>query len=258
MIGIARRRGAPSLAKHQAIWTDELCAARTAYYKKLNSTAVRRGMASKPKKPKPLARRYASKAVKRALSVTFGKWCAYCGDILGANTFPRADHFRPHDSYPKLAFEWENLVQACEICNERKGDRFPLVDGSQPIENHRTPCAGRVYDASALVDPCTEDPADHFAWNGADVNAVSDRGMITRTTLDLCREDLQDQRDAEYDAFMVNVRLYQLALRGMHLPAEVEIARARVVRSLGPTGRFPAMKRAALAAVGLPLSNFAR
>lgn len=257
MISIIRSPTLPaSLRRYQAKWTLELCNERRAYYRRFRSPAVASGRAVAPKKPRANPRRYASKSVKRALQACFGNWCAYCGDILGANSFPRADHFRPQAIYPVLAYEWMNLIQACEICNERKGDKFELMDGTQPVENERSPCAPRAGEANALIDPCVDNPDEHFAWDRHDVRPLSQRGNVTCTTVDLRREGLVDQREAEMNAFEVFLRIYQMAVRTGGTQTEIDEAKQKVVRSLGPAGRFPAMKRAALARAGLALHDF--
>ena len=256
MISITRSRTLPSsLRLYQAKWTKELCDDRSAYYAALRSPAVVAGTATVPKKPRALSTRYASKPVKRSLQECFGNWCGYCGDILRANSNPRVDHFHPQAIYPALAYEWTNLIQACEICNERKGDKFELLDGTQPIEDELSPCAARA-DANALLDPCVDDPEQHFAWDGHDLRSLSARGEVTCRTVDLCREALIDQREGEMEAFRVLLRTYQLAVRAGSSPAEIDDARAKVARSLGPTGRFPAMKRAALVQAGITLQHF--
>lgn len=257
MIPITRSPTLPSTIKrYQAKWTKELCDQRKAYYRQLRSRAVVQGLAPKPTKPLAPSRRYSSEPIKRSLEECFGNWCGYCGDVLGASSYPRADHFRPQAIYPALTYEWTNLIQACEICNERKGNQFELMDGTQPVENERSPCAARVGEVNALVDPCVDDPDEHFEWDGHDLRPLTPRGVVTCETVDLCREGLVDQRKGELDAFRILLQTYQLGVRAGESAAELAETRAGLARSLGPTGRFPAMKRAALARAGLSVEDF--
>jgi uncharacterized protein (TIGR02646 family) len=257
MIAITRSPTLPSsLRRYQTKWTNELCAERREYYRKLRSPDVTQGLAPAPTKPRAPSKRYASEPVKRALQASFGDWCGYCGDVLGASSFPRADHFRPQAIYPALAYEWTNLIQACEICNERKKDKFELTNGTHPVENERSPCAPRVGEVNALVDPCVDNPDEHFAWDGHDLRPLTPRGDVTCRTMDLCREALVDQRQGEMDAFRVLLRTYQLGLQTGVSAAELAQTRASLAKLLGPAGRFPAMKRAALAGAGLSLRDF--
>lgn len=53
--------------------------------------------------------------------------CAYCDgfplDTTGCETI---DHFRPknRNAFPELAFIWDNLFLACELCQGKKRDKF--------------------------------------------------------------------------------------------------------------------------------------
>jgi 5-methylcytosine-specific restriction endonuclease McrA len=58
------------------------------------------------------------------------RWCIARGDIeLAAIDYTavrspysfEADHIRPVDSYPHLAFEWSNLAPSHARCNRQKG-----------------------------------------------------------------------------------------------------------------------------------------
>ncbi len=67
-----------------------------------------------------------------------GHTCCYCGSIKGPMT---VDHIIPKNR--KGADSWENLVCACDKCNNKKGDRTPKAAGMKllrkPIRpNHIT------------------------------------------------------------------------------------------------------------------------
>ena len=73
--------------------------------------------------------------LRRALSRDFKGICAYCGEqcawptesdkSLWAETI---DHFRPRSRFPHLAFDWLNLIYACNRCNQAKADQWPEPD----------------------------------------------------------------------------------------------------------------------------------
>jgi hypothetical protein len=69
--------------------------------------------------------------------------CMFCGDNEGM----AVDHFEPVAIAPTRTFEWINHLLACAKCNsEFKQDRFP-----------------RAADGTALlIDPTSQDPADHL------------------------------------------------------------------------------------------------
>lgn len=70
--------------------------------------------------------------------------CMYCGDNQGSSI----DHFQPLALAPLKAFAWVNHLLACTHCNSNhKRDRYPV----DPATGH-----------CLLVDPTSEDPADHL------------------------------------------------------------------------------------------------
>jgi 5-methylcytosine-specific restriction endonuclease McrA len=60
--------------------------------------------------------------------------CQYCGDTIGPMT---VDHVIPK-SYAGTD-TWENMVCACERCNNRKGDRLPEMVGMRLVRRPRRP-----------------------------------------------------------------------------------------------------------------------
>ena len=50
-----------------------------------------------------------------------GELCMYCS----SNEPSQVEHYRPLALYPELAFEYENYLWSCDICNRNKGDKFP-------------------------------------------------------------------------------------------------------------------------------------
>ena len=87
------------------------------------------------------------------LQSTFGFRCAYClshEDILGRYDAMEIDHFRPR-SVPKfkgLTNSWENLYYSCRLCNRHKSCHWPTAQ--QTARDFR------------FVDPCQDDPDEHF------------------------------------------------------------------------------------------------
>jgi uncharacterized protein (TIGR02646 family) len=54
------------------------------------------------------------------LALTWGK-CAFCEGALGAQAYSQIDHYVSRKIEPQRAFEWENLLPVCQICNACKG-----------------------------------------------------------------------------------------------------------------------------------------
>ena len=77
--------------------------------------------------------------------------CAYCltpDEQLGGEDLMTVDHFKPERRFPKLRLSWPNLYYACHACN------------SHYKKDH--PTAEEEANGKRFVDPCEEDPDDHF------------------------------------------------------------------------------------------------
>lgn len=93
----------------------------------------------------------------------FGRRCAYCrtpDDQAGRLEGMRVDHFIPETRDRSLRLVWSNLYYSCDTCNNRKSD-FPTD--------------AELNDDRRFVDPCSEDPDDHFQM------------MVDPSTGDYCR-----------------------------------------------------------------------
>jgi uncharacterized protein (TIGR02646 family) len=111
--------------------------------------------------PGPLANAAQYKPHLRPL---FRRRCAYCrtpDDRLGGEDGMTVDHFKSEKWYPQLRTEWSNLYYACPICNSHYKKDHPKPE--EEAEGKR------------FVDPCREDPDDHF------------RLVCDPETSDLCR-----------------------------------------------------------------------
>src|SRR5687768_15276735 len=151
---------------------------------------------------------YKSKRIKKefffAKEGPFGGRCAYCECYLNDFQQPDIDHFRPkkgvtdkddnpalvvdangkrihHQGYYWLAYEWDNLLPTCKICNEPseidgrkigKHNRFP-VDGDYAAAPEGIP-----DEKPLLINPTQDDPAEHIAIDLATglVNYQTPRG----------------------------------------------------------------------------------
>lgn len=76
--------------------------------------------------------------------------CAYCitpDDRLGGEEGMKVDHFHSESRFPELRLVWSNLYYSCDVCNNRKSDHPRKDEEAQGFR---------------FVDPCAEDPDDHF------------------------------------------------------------------------------------------------
>jgi hypothetical protein len=98
--------------------------------------------------------------------------------------------------YYWLAYEWSNLMLACERCNvEVKGSRFPVAreelrarDPSDPLD----------AEEAILIDPFNEDPRDFIRFRKSVARGVDagGRGARVRAILKLNAPDLERARRA--------------------------------------------------------------
>lgn len=148
-----------------------------------------------------LARIYRSTEVKEVLQRLQHNKCCYCE----RKTSGQIDHFRPkrairqskgsnriHPGYYWLAYQWDNLLLACEDCNLKKSDCFPLEDPGQRVRNHLDHLD---REAPLLLNPYeVADPGEHLTFDGSACRPRTARGRETVTLLELNRPILQDER----------------------------------------------------------------
>ena len=149
--------------------------------------------------------------LRQALSRDFMGICAYCDEECAPSVERRRfawaetiDHFRPRARFPRLAFDWLNLVYACERCNKAKADQWPE---SADFVNEVLAAYGRFIPVSEYVNPNALDgqlPASHFFDFDVETGEIvpaDDSGdiewsMAMRTIRDI---DLNDRNLGEND-----------------------------------------------------------
>ncbi|MHA6762656.1 HNH endonuclease family protein [Streptacidiphilus sp. PAMC 29251] len=107
--------------------------------------------------------------------------CMYCGDSQGSSI----DHFEPLARSPLKAFAWVNHLLACTHCNSNhKRDRFPVDPDGHCL----------------LVDPTSEDPADHLllVLSTGEYRARTAKGEATIDVFGLYRPELERGRAAAF------------------------------------------------------------
>jgi uncharacterized protein (TIGR02646 family) len=158
------------LAKMAERWRESLHAAGTA--------AARKRAEAK----------YRHREVKDSLAEMFKGKCAYCESKITHVDYGNIEHFRPKrgpHGRPDLAFEWNNMLLACGVCNgaQHKSDQFPSANEGGP-----------------LVNPCEDDPEVHFDFHYdrvsrlASVYGTTSRGATTERILGLNRVALREYR----------------------------------------------------------------
>ena len=119
---------------------------------------------------------YSHPSVKKALMTAQHNKCAYC-ETLNPTSHDVVEHFRPKNGWQQkrgnllskpayfwLGYEWENLLFACDRCNDaaHKGNLFPLANPSQRADAANPDVAN---EKPLLINPYTVDPDQHIEWN---------------------------------------------------------------------------------------------
>lgn len=159
--------------------------------------------------------------------------CAYCETRVDVGGFGDVDNFRPkagarglgEDEYAPmhywwLAYEWENLVLSCQLCNSRyKRDLFPIDGvraeiGAKGLELRK--------EKALLIDPTIDDPADHLNFrDDGMVVALSRQGEVTIEIVGLNRAELISNRAALAKKLAIDLRVLEAALGNDALKSEV-------------------------------------
>jgi uncharacterized protein (TIGR02646 family) len=183
--------------------------------------------------------------------------CAYCENKISGSFFGAAEHFRPkgnvtvradkgkkkatlgdgseHGGYFWLAYDWHNLVPACDKCNNAKSDQFPVAAshvGNPAPETEEL----NELEQPFLLYPYRDEPSDYLRFGkGGVVCAIDDneRGAKTIETLDLNRQELMEER---WDAQCRALEGLEVATGG--LLTEEEARSERFAQYMGPRARF--------------------
>lgn len=190
------------------------------------------------------------------MAISYGK-CSYCESSLGVASHGDVENFRPKagasglnrgdyapSHYWWLAYEWDNLLMSCQICNQKyKRDYFPLADESQRAQ---IGAKGQelINENALLIDPTAENPSEHLLFhdNGL-VSDLSMKGRVSIEILGLNRAELVEKR--RQAALDLSERLELLQL---HATSENAIIKS-VLASIAdlyqhPTREYVAVQRA--------------
>jgi uncharacterized protein (TIGR02646 family) len=197
---------------------------------------------------------YAHPTVKDALKTAQHGKCAFCESRITHVQHGDVEHFRPkkgvlrgglllRPGYYWLAYDWDNLLLSCQICNQRhKRNTFPLQKGSRRARSHLGSIA---KEKPVFIHPAQEDPTldiafrEHvpYARNG------SSRGRRTIAGLGLSRRELMEERERHLGTIK---RLQEAALKLQPGSLRDEIL-AHLRRATEDHEPFAAMVRAFLA-----------
>ena len=151
---------------------------------------------------------YTDLEVNNALSNLFFDKCAYC-ECKFVRQDVNVEHYRPkgrvgeardHPGYYWLAYNWDNLLPSCTLCNQKrreiksvdgdrsystggKGDSFPIVD-----ESHRAYSSDDdlTLEEPLLLNPTIDDPSGHISFDpSGEAMHFTKRGEVSIITYHL-------------------------------------------------------------------------
>jgi len=147
---------------------------------------------------------YRSESVKRVLRRAQYNKCAYCESKFLSTSYGAVEHYRPkgavqqarrqrkeYPGYYWLAYDWNNLLFICTVCNTKKGELFPLTNDSGRARNHLDDIR---MEQPLLLNPTIENPRDHIRFREGAPVFFTEIGRITIQVLDLERGDLDEAR----------------------------------------------------------------
>ncbi|OON67043.1 hypothetical protein [Hymenobacter sp. CRA2] len=156
---------------------------------------------------KPLRRIYAARDVKARLKEDQHGKCAYCEARFGHSSPGDVEHYRPKAGYRQsaaalvqgpgyywLAYEWSNLLYACEDCNRiRKHQLFPLAN--DPAGRARTHHDDLTQERPLLLNPAvTPDLTLHLTFEDEVAKGHTPEGRASIVGYGLNRKELLDYR----------------------------------------------------------------
>jgi uncharacterized protein (TIGR02646 family) len=151
---------------------------------------------------------YGHDSVRQALETLYHNKCAYCEGQIFDGFRLQVEHYRPknklkddaqHSGYYWLAYEWSNLLLACQKCNGKKSNRFPLdAAGARAAHPHadrgqwRADSSSLRAEQAMLLNPELDDRfEEHFDFRpDGTLVAKTLRAEITEALCGLNRDDL--------------------------------------------------------------------
>ncbi len=129
-----------------------------------------------------LANIYRHSEIKQHLDEIYNGKCAYCEwkpQIL------EIKQYIPKSINPLLAFNWNNLLLTCPVCNRNKANQFPTTAEGEAL----------------LLNPERDQPEKHLSFHSdGQIYGITKRGEITIGILKLNRETLIRDRAYIYNS----------------------------------------------------------
>jgi uncharacterized protein (TIGR02646 family) len=199
---------------------------------------------------------YGAKSVKNALVKAQQGKCAFCESQVRHIAHGDVEHYRPkggvrqreadpldQPGYFWLAYGWENLFFACQLCNQSfKKNLFPVADPTRRARSHLDDLAA---EQPMLIHPADEEPSALIGFREEMAFPIDDdpRGRTTIEVLGLNRDELAEFRLDHLKPF----RLLRQALPLLPADsAEAQEIQALFEQAVLPRAQYSSMIRALL------------
>lgn len=138
--------------------------------------------------------------------------CAFCEQNILSVSHGDIEHFRPKGGYKQnnkdilntpgyywLAYTWDNLLFACEICNQSfKKNLFPIRNQAKRAINHHI---SLKFEKPILINPYSENPKFIIGYNKEYAFGKDKKGRGNKTI-----EILGLNRDSKGESDLVEIR----------------------------------------------------
>jgi uncharacterized protein (TIGR02646 family) len=202
---------------------------------------------------------YGAPEVRRALLAAQHGKCAFCEARIAHVMYGDVEHFRPKGGFRRgkrlmlpgyywLAYAWDNLLLACQLCNQRhKRSAFPLAKGAVRVRSH---LGDLTKERPRFVHPANEDPEQLIGFREHVAYPIGDnpRALATITGLGLNREEIKAQRRRHWETLTHFLRVAHLTPTAAPSELNALIAEAiqAVAGAISDDAEYAAMARALL------------
>lgn len=203
---------------------------------------------------------YGDGNIKTALiKMQFGK-CAFCENNVTAVAYGDVEHFRPKKGYQQnekdslhyagyywLAYNWENLLFSCAICNQRhKKNLFPLLNPHSRALNH---LQSINREKPVFIDPSKENPRNLIRFVGSTAKGIDkkNRGKKTIEAIGLNRtskngiSNLFEERNDYFDLIKITYDTSKKVAGPQITQIEIDNAKQLMKKFLKKNKKFSAM-----------------
>jgi uncharacterized protein (TIGR02646 family) len=197
---------------------------------------------------------YGNKKIKKQLvAYQFGK-CAFCEQNVLSTSYGDVEHFRPKGGFRQsnnnqmqfpgyywLAYDWNNLLFSCSICNQRfKKNLFPILNSHQRARNHYS---SLVLEKPVFINPYDENPKFLIGFNEEVAQGKDKRGRGDRTidALGLNRKGngFSDLIELRRDHFDTVEQIYITSRK----TADAQTTQAQIDKAIELMNRFRSKKK---------------